>query len=138
MAKSATWSVAIRNAKLDAIAPEFDDGYLRYYTGTQPAGPGTAIGSQVLLAELRFDNPAFGAASAGVLTANAITGDADAAATGTATWYRCLASDGTTALHDGSIGTSNANLILASTNIVSGEAVDCSAFTITDAATSIL
>lgn len=138
MAKNATWSVAASNLKLDAIKAEFNTGYLRIYDGAQPAGPGTAIGAQVLLAELRFNATAFPAASGGVLTANAITSDASANATGTASWFRCLKSDGTTAIHDGTVGTSNANAIVATTSIVTGAVVDCSAFTITDAPASAL
>ena len=138
MAKNATWSTAERNAKLNAIKADFDAGFLRIYDGAQPAGPDTALGAQVLLAELRFNATAFPAASGGVLTANAITSDASANATGTATWFRALKSDGTTALHDGTVGTSNANCIVATTSIVLGAVIDCSAFTITDAPASAL
>ncbi len=141
MAKNTTWSTAARNAKLDAVSASFNTGYLRIYdsTGTgQPAGPGTAITTQVLLAELRFNGTAFPAASSGVLTANAITSDASANNTGTATWFRCLQSDGTTAIMDGSVGTATSNLILATTSIVAAAVVDVSAFTITDAAASAL
>jgi hypothetical protein len=136
MAKNATWSVAARNAKLDAIRASFNNGYLRIYDGAQPAGPDTAIGAQVLLAELRFGATAFPAASGGVLTANPLTSDSAANATGTAAWYRCFQSDGTTPLHDGTVGTSNANAIVATTSIVQNAVVDCSAFTITDASAS--
>lgn len=136
MSKNATWSTAERNAKLNAIKADFDSGYLRIYDGSQPAAPDTAITSQVQLSELRFGATAFGAAAAGVLTANAITQDSSADATGTATWYRTFKSDGTTALHDGTVGTSNANCIIATTSIVSAAVVSCSSFTITDAAAS--
>jgi len=138
MAKNATWSVVARNAKLDAIKASFNSGYLRIYSGTQPTDPDTAIVAQVLLAELRFNATAFPAASGGVLTANAITSDPSANATGTAAWYRALQSDGTTAIHDGSVGTSGANMIVATTSIVTAAVVDCSAFTITDASASAL
>jgi hypothetical protein len=141
MAKNTTWSTVERNTKLDAVKADFNTGYLRIYdsTGTgQPAGPDTAITTQVLLAELRFNATAFPASSSGVLTANAITSDAAANATGTATWFRCLKSDGTTALMDGTVGTASANLILATTSIVINAVVDVSSFTITDAAASAL
>lgn len=136
MARNATWSTAERNAKLNAIKADFDSGYLRIYDGAQPAGPDTALGAQVLLAELRFGATAFGAAAAGALTANAITQDSSADATGTAAWYRTLKSDGTTALHDGTVGTASANCIIATVSIVAAAVVSCSAFTITDAASS--
>ena len=45
-----------------------DNGYLRIYDGTQPATANTAIGSQVLLAELRFNADAAPVAVNGVLT----------------------------------------------------------------------
>ena len=138
MAKNATWSTAERNAKLNAIKADFDTGYLRLYDGAQPAGPDTAVGAQVLLAELRFGVTAFGAAASGVLTANAITSDSAANATGTVSWFRCLKTDGTTALHDGTVGTTNANAIVATTSIVAGAVIDCSSFTITDASASAL
>ena len=85
----------------------------------------------MLLAELRFGATAFAAASAGVATANAITSDSSANATGTATWYRTLKSDGTTVVSDGSVGTSGANLNLNSVAITAGAAVDCTAFVFT-------
>lgn len=138
MAKNATWSTVARNKKLDAVKGDFDNGYLRLYDGAQPAGPDTALGAQVLLAELRFNATAFPAASGGVLTANAITSDPSANATGTVTWFRALKSDGTTAIHDGTVGTSAANAIVATTSIVAAAVVDCSAFTITDAPASAL
>lgn len=136
MSKNATWSTAERNAKLAAIQADFNSGYLRIYDGSQPAGPDTALGAQVLLAELRFNATAFGAPSNGVITANAITQDSSADATGTAAWYRTLKSDGTTALHDGTVGTASANCIIATTAIVAAAVVTCSSFTITDAAAS--
>lgn len=138
MAKNATWSTVARNAKLDAIRASFNTGYLRIYSGAQPAGPDTALSGQTLLAELRFGATAFPASSGGVLTANAITSDASADATGTAAWFRCLQSDGTTAIHDGTVGTAAANAIVATTSIVAGAQVDCSSFTVTDAPASAL
>ena len=63
------------------------------------------MSTQNILAELRFGATAFGASLAGVATANAITADSSANATGTATWFRVFKSDGTTALWDGSVGT---------------------------------
>ena len=119
------------NAEADAITPLLNSGYLRIYDGTQPTTADTAIGVQVLLAELRWNATAFGSASAGVATANAITSDASANASGTASWFRALKSDGTTVIFDGSVGTSAADLILATTSIVAAAIVDVSAFTYT-------
>ena len=131
MALNLKLSNATVNAEADAHSALLNSGYLRIYDGTQPTNADTAIGAQVLLAELRFGATAFAAASTGVATANAITSDSSANATGTATWYRTLKSDGTTVVSDGSVGTSGANLNLNSVAITAGAAVDCTAFVFT-------
>jgi hypothetical protein len=131
MALNPKLSNVAANAEADAVAGLLDDGYLRIYDGTQPTNADTAVGAQVLLAELRFNATAFGAAAAGVATANAFTQDASANATGTATWFRALQSDGTTVMFDGSVGTSGANLNLNSVSIVAGVAVNVTGFTFT-------
>lgn len=117
------------NAEADALATLLNSGYLRIYDGTQAATADTAVGAQVLLAELRFNATAAPAASGGVLTFNAITSDASANASGTASWFRALKSDGTTAVMDGSVGTATSNLIMATTTITAAQTVSCSAFT---------
>lgn len=125
-------SNAAASAAADTVLALLDGGYLRIYSGVQPATADTALAAQVLLAELLFGSPAFGAAVAGVATANAITADAAANATGTATWFRALQSNGTTVVFDGSVGTSAAaNLALNSVAIALGAAVSVSSFTYT-------
>lgn len=121
-------SVAARNVELNALAAEANNGYLRIYSGSQPADPETAPGG-TLLAELRFGATAFGAAANGTITANAITADSSANGTGTATWFRVLKSDGSTALWDGDVGTSGANLNLNSVAIQAGATVTVSSLT---------
>lgn len=120
------------NTKADAQAALLNSGKLRIYDGTQPATADTAIGAQVLLAELTFNATAFSAAVAGVATANAITQDSSADATGTATWFRALRSDGSTAVMDGSVGTATSNIVLNSVAISAGAAVSVTAFTLTE------
>lgn len=132
MALNPKFSDASANARADAHCALLNNGYLRIYNGTQPATADTAVSSQTLLAELRFGATAFGAAVAGVATANAITQDSSANATGTATWYRALKSDGTTAVEDGSVDTASANLVLNSVAISSGAAVQVSSYTHTE------
>jgi hypothetical protein len=134
MALNPKVAAARRNAMIDNFAGNFNSGFLRIYDGTQATDADTALGSQVLLAELTFNSTAFAAASAGSAAANAITADSSANAPGTATWFRCVASNGSTVLCDGSVGTSAANLVLNSTAIQSGASVSCSSFTITQAA----
>jgi hypothetical protein len=118
-------SIASRDVMLNALAAEANSGYLRIYSGSQPATPETAA-SGTLLAELRFNATAFGASSSGVITANAITSDTSANNTNTAGYYRALKSDGTTALWDGSVSTTGADLNLNSTAIQSGANVSVS------------
>ena len=131
MALNPKYSNTMVNAEADAVGNALDNGYIRIYDGTQPTDADTAVGAQVLLAELRFGADAFGAAAAGVITANAITADSSANATGTATWARILASNGTTVWFDGSVGTASANVILNSVAISAGATVSCTALTFT-------
>ena len=111
------------NAEADALSVLLDNGYLRIYDGTQAATADTALGAQVLLAELRFNATAAPAASGGVLTFNAITQDSSANNTGTASWFRALKSDGTTVVFDGAVGTSGSDINIATTAIVAGAIV---------------
>lgn len=131
MALNPKYSNVCVNAEADAIGGALDLGYLRVYDGSQPATADTAIGAQNLLAELRFNADAFPAAVDGVLTANAITSDPSANATGTASWARILASDGTTTYFDGSVGTATSNIVLNTTAIVTAAVVSCSSLTLT-------
>jgi hypothetical protein len=133
MANNPKLTNAAASAAADAVVDLADAGtnaLLRIYDGTQPATADTALGAQVLLAELPMSDPAFGAASNGVATAGAITTDASANATGTATWGTVVTSAGTR-IFDFSVGTASADLILNTTSIVSGAAVSVTAFTYT-------
>jgi hypothetical protein len=132
MALNPKFSDESANARCAAHVALLDNGYLRIYDGAQPATANTAISTQVLLAELRFAATAFGAPAAGVATANALTQDSSANASGNATWYRCLKSDGASAVEDGSVGTSAANLIMPSVVVTAGVPVQVSAFTHTE------
>lgn len=134
MALNTIISAAARNAMCDALVDLLDAGSgaatLKIYTGTQPAGPGTAVGAQTLLGTLTCSDPAFGSASSGVATASAITSDTTADATGTAAWFRAADSNGT-AIIDGSVGTSSADLILDSVSIIAGGTIAVTSWTIT-------
>lgn len=129
MALNTQLANATVNAQADALATLLNNGYLRIYDGAQPATADTALGAQVLLAELRFNATAAPASTVGLLTFNAITADSSANASGTAAWFRCLKSDGTTVVMDGSIGTATANMILSTTTITATQNVSCSSFT---------
>lgn len=123
--------VALRNNELDEITALIDAGagagLIRIYDGTRPATGGTAT---TLLAELTCSDPSFPAASSGAMTANAITDDSSANATGTATWFRVVDSNGAFVL-DGDVGTSGSDLNLDSVSITVGQTVSISSFVLT-------
>ena len=119
------------NAACDAIVDLADGGKLRIYSGSQPATADEAIDAQVLLAELTMGTPAFGAAVEGVATAEAITKDSDAAATGTAAWFRLWQSNGTDEIIDGTVGVSGCDLNLNSVEIQTDAEVEVSSMTVT-------
>ena len=119
------------NAEADALSVLLDNGYLRIYDSTQPTNADTALGAQVLLAELRFNADAAPSASNGVLTFNAITQDSSANNTGTASWFRALKSDGSTVMFDGTVGVSGSDLNIATTSIVAGAIVGVTSFVYT-------
>ena len=123
MANNLKLSDVAVNAEADALSVLLDNGYLRIYDGTQPANADTAISTQTLLAELRFNADAAPSAVAGVLTFNAITQDSNANNTGTASWFRALKSDGSTVMFDGTVGTSGSDINIATTAIVAGAIV---------------
>ena len=131
MATNPKFSNLTVNGEADFIGTALDSGFIRLYDGSQPATADTALSGQTLLAELTFGADAFPAAVAGVLTANAITSDSSANATGTAAWARLLKTDGTSVVMDGTVGTAAANVVINSTAISAGAVVSCSSLTIT-------
>jgi hypothetical protein len=141
MANNPFFSDAATKAAVDAMAVLCNSGTLKIYTGTQPADANTAISGNTLLGTLTFGATAFAASSASgsagskivTATANTITDDSSADATGTASWFRVLKSDGTTVVFDGTVGTSGADLNLATTAIVAGADLSVTSLTITQA-----
>lgn len=123
-------AATLRDAMMDAITTRAGNAaLLRIYDGSRPATGGTAT---TLLAELTCGSPFAGASVNGVLTANAITQDSSANATGTATWFRIVQSDGSTFVLDGNVGTSGSDLNLNSVSIVAGGTVSVSSFVLTE------
>ena len=94
-----------RNAAVDAVVDLLDAnasaGYVEIRTGSQPASAATAA-SGTLLATLVLGDPAFGAATAGTATANAIA-TVQAVDDGDAGWFRAYDGDAATVL-DGACG----------------------------------
>lgn len=130
MALDTRLSLAAVNAQAAATGALCNSGYLRLYTAPRPAlADDAATGS--LLAELRFAATAFGSPLAGVIAANAITAEDAALNDGTAAWFRAFSADGTTAVFDGNIGTSDANLILPTTTVSVGLRIEIDSLTYT-------
>lgn len=128
-----SFSTTLRNNRLDQITSAVGgSGSLRIYSGTAPANVGAALSGNTLLAELALNSTFAPAASGGTLSLNQITQDTSANATGEASFFRLLTSGGT-AIVQGTVGTSGADLNLNSVSISSGAAVSVTAFSITEA-----
>lgn len=132
MANDIKWSVALRNTLGDAIVTALGNAALiRLYSGTKPAGPGTAIGVQTLLGTLTCASPPAGSTSNGVITFSAIVGDSAADASNTVTWARFLTSGGT-AVMDVTVGTgSGFDLIANNTTVTAGNPLNMTSLTLT-------
>ena len=134
MASDVRLSTAARNAIADALVAQLGASCLiDIYSGTKPAGPGTAITSQVKLATLTGNATFAPASSGGVATANTITdgtGSAGAAGGTTATWFRASNSGGT-AVMDGTVGLTGCDCNINNTNIATGQTVHATSMTIT-------
>lgn len=124
---------ALRNTIADAFAALVDagaaGGTITVFTGSAPthcsdADTGTALSINT------FSATAFGAASSGVITANAITDETDIAANGTAGYWRIKDSDGNV-VAQGSVATSGADMTVNTTTFVQHGRVIISACTVT-------
>lgn len=128
-------SNAARGAMATALIGAIDTGsgnaLLKFYTGTQPAGPDTAISSQTLLGTLTCSDPV-GSQSNGVITFSAITDDSAADATGTCTWARLVNPAGDAVMDFDVTATGGGGAITLNTvSIVSGGPIQISSMTIT-------
>lgn len=132
----ASITTANRNRAADAVTARANNGSLRIYDGTPPADANAALSGNTLLASLPMSATAFAAAVSGVATANAITADSSADASGTATFFRVLETDGTTVVFQGTVGVSGAELNLNSVSIVAGGNVSVTSLTYTQAGSS--
>jgi len=125
---------AFRNTRGDTISTRAGSGaLLRIYSGTRPANADTAP-SGTLLAELVCGSPFAPATASGVVTANAITQDSSADASGTATWFRLVNSAGTTTVTDGDVTATGGggDLQLVTTSITAGQPVQVTSFVVTE------
>jgi len=138
MPAKTTISNAAAIAACDAIVDLLDAGEaagkLQIYDGAQPANPDVAVTTQTKLAELTLNDPAFGAAAdaepGAIATAEAITDDSAADASGTPAWFRAVDSDGL-AVIDGSAGTADTDLILDAATTTEGQTVKVNSWTAT-------
>lgn len=130
-------SNAAAQAAVTAVVTRVDagsaEGRVRIYSGTEPADADAALSGNVLLADLAMSDPAFPSPTdtnpGARVVANAVTDDTSADATGTATFFRLVDSDGT-AVVQGSAGTSGTDMILDSASITAGQTVGVSSITI--------
>lgn len=131
-------STAGAAAACDALVDQLDlgaaAGYIEIREGAQPATVGTAA-TGVLLGTLGLSDPAFGPAtnaSPAVATANAISDDTSADASGTAGWFRAYDSTGV-AVIDGNITTTTdgtGDMLLDDTAIVAGGTISVTSWTV--------
>lgn len=128
---------AVAQAILTAIKTAIDAGtaaIIEIYDGTQPTDADTAVGAQTKLATLTMAATAFGAVSddapGAIMTADTITADASADATGTAAWFRLLTQAGGTTILDGSVGTSGADMNFNTVAFTAGSEIALTAMTI--------
>lgn len=112
---------AMCNALVDRIDLDTPPGLIRIYTAA----------FATLLAELTFSNPAFGASSTGVATANAITSDSSANATGTAAVCRIVTGTAFTTVFEGTVSTSGADINFNTVAFTTGDSVAITSMTVT-------
>lgn len=129
-----SYTTALRNTRLTAIATALNAaataGKIRVYDGTPPASVNDALSGNTQLAELPLSDPSELTITGGVFTLDAITQDASADASGTASFFRGLDGDNNPVIQ-GTVGTSGADMNLNSVNITVGGTVSCTSAVIT-------
>jgi len=127
------YSVAVRNAKLDAVETTVGtSAVLKIRTGAAPANV-AAADTGTVLATLSLPSDWMAAASSGTKALAGSWADASADATGTAAHFRIYASDGTTAHIQGTVTATGGggDMTLDNTSIASGQSVTVTSFTLT-------
>lgn len=122
-------TIAARNAAGTALTDLLNNGSVEIRTGTSPGVDSAATGT--LLGTLPLAATSFNVWSSGSSTANTITQDASADATGTAGYFRALNS-GSGAVIDGTVSATGGGgeLELNSTSITAGATIDITSWTI--------
>lgn len=128
------FSVAVRNARLDAIETTVGtSARLKIRTGAQPATCATAD-SGTVLADITCPSDWAAAASGGAKALSGTWQDASADAAGTAAHWRLYASDGTTCHAQGTVTATGGggDMTLDNAVLAVGQQVNVTSFTITD------
>lgn len=128
----------VRSAMADAFVDKIDEGAgagtLAIRTGSAPTDT-TDADSGTLLATHTLSDPAFGAASNGVATANSIADDTSIDATGTAGHFRIYDSD--SECHcQGSVGEAAEDIVFDDVDFIAGGTSSITSLTITQPAGS--
>jgi hypothetical protein len=132
MASNFKLGTTARNAAVDGMTALLNSGTIKHYTGSPPTNVSDAS-SGTLLATNTLNATAAGASSSGTGTFNSITSDTNAAASGTAGYFRVRASGGgDTAAHEqGTSGTASVDMVFDNATIVAGGTVAISSYTLT-------
>jgi hypothetical protein len=128
------FSVAVRNARLDAIENTIGtSAILKIRTGSAPASCATAD-SGTVLATVNLPSDWMAAASGGSKSMSGTWQDASADASGTAGHFRIYASDGTTCHMQGSVTITGGggDMQVDNTSFATGQSFTITSFTLTD------
>lgn len=128
------FSVAVRNARLDAIETAIGTGaVLKIRTGAQPADVATAD-SGAVLSTVTLPTDWMAVASSGSKAMAGTWSDASADATGTAAHFRIYASDGTTAHIQGDVTITGGGgkMTVDNPSFAIGQTFTVTSFTLTD------
>jgi hypothetical protein len=127
-------SVAVRNARLDAIETQVGtSAVMKIRSGAAPADCATAD-SGTVLATLSLPSDWMAAASSGSKAKSGTWQDASADATGTAAHFRVYATDGTTCGMQGTVTATGGggDLTVDNTSFAATQAFTVTSFTLTD------
>lgn len=119
---------------LTALLAVGGDGHLKIYSGSVPADADASLGAATLLSDHTLNATdefpdASDANPGATTTANSIT-NVNASAGGTASFFRLTNAAGTAVLQ-GSVGTSGADMIVSTTTFVSGQPVQITSLVLT-------
>jgi len=122
---SVTHNTAAKNAATDAVTALIGaSGLLKFRTAGNIGAPGTVV------ATLPLSSTAFGAASSGTATANAITSDTNATGNASAVAAATLETSGGTVVIHCAVAASGSDINMTNgLTVASGDTVSCSSLT---------